>query len=258
MTRNALRRPALFICASVLCLAAIIPVSARFHGGAIQDIQNRIKQAIETAKQSEIYEQYKEITGIMEQMTADWGNLSTAVNHLSEDITDSFITHPSSAFLGVDNEADLKNEIRRRTAFDYLSRGEGNTGRVRKENINRLLDMHEEAFAGSIDTAAANHEMTENLYENTEELTDGLRDGSNYSVRQKQALMAANAAVSRNVKAATAAQDAMTGYERSLMDENLAAEAGAFGMEQSISVPDEDDPLYRQNIEKYRMKELPR
>lgn len=244
-----------------LCLVAGLlaagTADARFRGGAIEDVENRIKQAVETAKQSEILTQYKEITENLKEITSAWSGLRRSADALYADVSDSFLTRPVSAFLRADTADELKAARRERTEFDFLDYG-GNTGKARKENMRRLMDLHEEDFAGSVDAAAENHNLSEEIYRETGEISSSLTDGGAYSVRQKQAMLAAQTAVTRNMKAATLAQDAMTDYERTLMAENRAAEAGAFAMEQSISIPDENDPLYQQNIEKYRMKELPK
>ena len=38
----------------LLCLSGIVDARWHFHGGSVKDIPNRIKQAVETAKQNEV------------------------------------------------------------------------------------------------------------------------------------------------------------------------------------------------------------
>lgn len=257
MERCLFRRAAAVFGAALLAAAlAAGPVSARFHGGSIQDIQNRIKQAIETAKQTEIYQQYETITKLTQEMTASWSELSRAIGNLSEDIDRSFLKSPSSALLGAESVEEIRAEIRRRTEFDLLE--EGNTGRARKENMRRLLDQHEEEFMAGADTGTDAQAFTENLYEDTAAITGGLTEGSNYSVQQQKAMLSAAAAAGKNTLTAVRAAGSMTDYEEQLMEQNLRAEEGMFRMENSFSVPPPDDPMYLQNREEYRMKELPR
>lgn len=42
----------LFIPVILLCLSGIVDARWHFHGGSVKDIPNRIKQAVETAKQN--------------------------------------------------------------------------------------------------------------------------------------------------------------------------------------------------------------
>ena len=257
MEKRLFRRSAAVL-AAVFVVAALAAgtASARFHGGAIQDIQNRIKQALETAKQTEIYQQYKTITELTQEMTASWSELSRVIGDLSDDIDRSFLKSPSSALLGADSADEIRAEIRRRTEFDLLK--EGNTGRARKENMRRLMNQHEEAFMDGADAGTGGQALTENLYEDAAAITGNLTKGSNYSVQQKKAMLSAVAATGKNTLTAVRAEGSMTDYEQQLMEQNLRAEEGMFRMENSFSVPSPDDPMYQQNREEYRIKELPR
>lgn len=69
------------ILAGMLCLTIIsggyFTSDARFRGGAVEDVANRIKQAVETAKQGDIGKKYKEMTDFRKHIMKEIDGIKT-------------------------------------------------------------------------------------------------------------------------------------------------------------------------------------
>lgn len=227
-----------------------------FHGGTIQDIQNRIKQALETAKQSEVYEEYKAMTENYKQIYAAFNGLNRSASSLWGNVEDSIIKNPLSALLGRDG--NLKQVLQERTQFDLLHDG-GNIGPVRRDNIDRLKNIHQQEFQNGVDAAQNVADLSNAIEDHTDELIQSLRNGDgSLATYQKIALLSADEVTIQNANNAVLTQETMSDWSREALQGNLKTEEGLYQKEQDFYLPDADSPLFQQEVKDARLKELPK
>lgn len=76
------------------------PVYAKwhFHGGNVEDIPRRIKEAIDAAKESEVYTQVVTLRDQYKEMKEVWGDFNEAIQGISGTVSDTIHENPVSAF----------------------------------------------------------------------------------------------------------------------------------------------------------------
>lgn len=227
-----------------------------FHGGTIQDIQNRIKQALETAKQSEVYAEYKAMTENYQKIYAAFKGLNRSASALWGDVEGSIIKNPLSAML--DKDKNIKQVLQERTQFDLLQDG-GNIGPVRRDNIDRLKNIHQQEFQNGVDAAQNSADLSSSVEDHTDELIQSLRDNDgSLATYQKIALLSADEVTIQNANNAVLAQETMSDWSREALHGNLKTEEGLYQKEQDFYLPDADSPLFQQEVKDARLKELPK
>lgn len=98
------KKVSLLCCTLLLFSAPVAFAKFHFRGGDIEDIANEIKQALETAKQSEIYLQYKQIKSDYDEMREIWGNFSSALDDLHSTVETTMAENPISRLLSTGSE----------------------------------------------------------------------------------------------------------------------------------------------------------
>ena len=66
----------------LLCLTGIVDARWHFHGGSVKDIPNRIKQAVETAKQNEVLLHIRQLSSDYKDIVAVWEPFKESVTSL--------------------------------------------------------------------------------------------------------------------------------------------------------------------------------
>lgn len=66
----------------LLCLSGIVDARWHFHGGSVKDIPNRIKQAVETAKQNEVLLHIRQLSSDYKDIVAVWEPFKESVTSL--------------------------------------------------------------------------------------------------------------------------------------------------------------------------------
>lgn len=60
-----------------------------FHGGNVQDIPRRIKEAIDTAKEGEVYKQVVALRDQYKEIKEVWGDFNNAITGLSDTVSNT-------------------------------------------------------------------------------------------------------------------------------------------------------------------------
>lgn len=241
---------------TLLLSAAAVPVFGwHFHGGSVEDIQNRIKQALETAKQSEIYTQYKTMTENYQKVYAAWKEMDASARSLWDEVDGSIVKKPLSAMLGKDG--DLEDILEERTKFNLLSEG-GNVASTRKDNVDRLKNIHQQEFINTIDAANNTEAVTNAAVDEAHAVTASIPSEGMLAVQQKNAVLTSYEGTVSNANDAVLAQEAVGDWSLTALRGNLETEAGLYAKEQEMYMPDADSPLLQQEVKKVRIRELPR
>lgn len=230
------KKVALLCCTLLLFSAPVAFAKFHFRGGDIEDIANEIKQALETAKQSEIYLQYKQIKSDYDEMREIWGNFSTALDDLHSTVETTFDE---------------------RTKFDFLYNNYGNTKEGRKYNMDRFNAIHEEEFKNTLKVAQNSEKLSEEI---NNAVADTVEDqsGNGYAFKQKQVAINAYKVMANIQNVQTKAQKLITDIEGSIRQQNAEDNEELAAKEQEIYIPDSQNEFYKRRAEQARMKELPR
>lgn len=160
------KKVALLCCTLLLFSTPVAFAKFHFRGGDIEDIANEIKQALETAKQSEIYLQYKQIKSDYDEMREIWGNFSSALDDLHSTVETTMAENPISRLLSTGSEItgeDVYAVFDERTKFDFLYNNYGNTKEGRKYNMDRFNAIHEEEFKNTLKVAQNSEKLSEEI-----------------------------------------------------------------------------------------------
>ena len=255
------KKVTLLCCTLLLFSTPLAFAKFHFKGGDIEDIANEIKQALETAKQSEIYLQYKQLKSDYDEMREIWGNFSTALDDLHGTIETTMAENPISRLLSTGSEItgeDVDAVFDERTKFDFLYNNYGNTKEGRKYNMDRLNAIHEEEFKNTLKVAQNTEKLSDEI---NNAVADTVEDqsGAGYAFKQKQVEMNAYKALASIQNVQTKAQKLITDIEGSIREQNVQDNEYLAAQEQDIYIPSRNnDEYYKARAEQARMKELPR
>ena len=100
----------------LLCLSGIVDARWHFHGGSVKDIPNRIKQAVETAKQNEVLLHIRQLSSDYKDIVAVWEPFKESVTSLYSLVFGSSHENPVSELLRTGKEIEeIKEKINERT-----------------------------------------------------------------------------------------------------------------------------------------------
>lgn len=254
------KKVALLCCTLLLFSAPVTFAKFHFRGGDIEDIANEIKQALETAKQSEIYLQYKQIKSDYDEMREIWGNFSSALDDLHSTVETTMTENPISRLLSTGSEItgeDVYTVFDERTKFDFLYNNYGNTKEGRKYNMDRFNAIHEEEFKNTLKVAQNSEKLSEEI---NNAVADTVEDqsGNGYAFKQKQVAINAYKVMANIQNVQTKAQKLITDIEGSIRQQNVEDNEELAAKEQEIYIPDSQNEFYKRRADQARMKELPR
>ena len=121
----------------LLCLSGIVDARWHFHGGSVKDIPNRIKQAVETAKQNEVLLHIRQLSSDYKDIVAVWEPFKESVTSLYSLVFGSSHENPVSELLRTGKEIEeIKEKINERTQPDltYKNAGQINVKETRDKN----------------------------------------------------------------------------------------------------------------------------
>lgn len=227
-----------------------------FHGGNVEDIPRRIKEAIDAAKESEVYTQVVTLRDQYKEMKEVWGDFNEAIQGISGTVSDTIHENPLSRLLATgENRQQLRNEMDSRYKFDFGSKG--NTKEGRDEAMDKLMAVHEEEFMNTVKTA--NNTMNLSL-----ELNDQVLDissdtsGAGFAASQREAGMELALLNAKNQAAAMENQAAVNAIEGDMMEDNFKRYEDYAAASMDMNYPEKDDPVHLDNAKKNRMTSLPR
>ena len=251
------KKVAAICCVFLLCSSPVAFARWHFRGGNIQDIANEIKQAVETAKQSEIYLQYKQIKSDYDDIMAVWQPFTEALDTLHGTIETTLAENPISELLATGDEIELNAKVDERTKFDFLHDELGNTTEGRKYNMDRLNAIHEEEFKNTLKVAKNSDELSDEL---NQQISDTVKDqsGNGYAHRQKKIMINISRTIANIQNVQTRAQELVNDIEGDIREYDNFLNASLAESQHELYIPDSNNEVHKLIAENSRMKELPR
>lgn len=234
------------------------PVYAKwhFHGGNVEDIPRRIKEAIDAAKESEVYTQVVALRDQYKEIKEVWGDFNSAITGLSDTVSNTIHENPLSRLLATgEDRGQLRHEMDSRYQFDFGDKG--NTKEGRDEAMGKLMAVHEEEFINTVKTANNTMDLSAEL---NDHVSNTLSDtsGAGYAASQREASMELALLNAKNQAAAMENQAAINSIEGDIMQDNFKRYEDFAAASLDLNYPDKDDPVHLDNAKKNRMTSLPR
>lgn len=227
-----------------------------FHGGNVQDIPRRIKEAIDTAKEGEVYKQVVALRDQYKEIKEVWGDFNTAITGLSDTVSNTIHENPLSRLLATgEDRQQLRNEMDSRYKFDFGDKG--NTKEGRDEAMNKLLAVHEEEFRNTVKTANNTTDLSSEL---SDHVSNTLSDtsGAGFAASQREADLDLALLSAKNQAVALENQAAINSISGDMMEDNYKRYEDFAAASLDMNYPEKDDPTHLDNARKNRMTSLPR
>mgnify|MGYP007076249060 FL=1 len=244
----------------LLCLSGIVDARWHFHGGSVKDIPNRIKQAVETAKQNEVLLHIRQLSSDYKDIVAVWEPFKESVTSLYSLVFGSSHENPVSELLRTGKEIEeIKEKINERTQSDltYKNAGQINVKETRDKNWDNWLKKHEDEFLMTLSVSDRTEKTSEALNDHVETFLND-NSGNAYAFAQKRALLKLAAEQAKSNNTQLKAQSIINTIDGDFMEENYQNNAAMASAEQDLRTPLSNDELHLINSKKYRIRELPR
>lgn len=232
-----------------------------FHGGNIEDIPNRIKQAIETAKQSEIVLQFKQLHDDYKDIMAVWKPFEKSVTSLYGFVFETIHENPVSELLRTGDEIkeiNKKLDVRTKANLNYKNAGHVNVPETREKNYDAWMKKHEEEYIKTLSVSNQAEETSTKLSNFTKNILAD-KSGNAYASAQKRALLSVARNQAKNTATQLQAQSLITTIDGDILEQNIEDNNMLAAMEHDMYIPGSvDNEWHKIRAEKYRIKELPR
>lgn len=247
------KKIAVVLLSSSLSILAIGFSAAKFRGGNIQDIPNRIQQAIETAKLSEAGTYYKQFTEFKEKMTKELQGLQQAKRDI-EDLIGN-VNGLKKYTQGVLNADNVKKDIQKLYTFDLNIQGEISDAALEGE-LKRIEGMQETELLQSIQVANDTSELTQKINAEAEKIIAMKSDGT-LSEAQKLAMLRVLYVKAKNMRAMADNQSLMIDVSQNAV-ERANDKLHYIDIHKNQIVIPQADSVMGKKLEEGRIKELPR
>lgn len=253
-----------FLFLLVFSIAGIFRAEAwgwHFYGVNIKDIPNRIKQAVETAKQSEIIMQFKQLHDDYKDIVAVWNPFKESVTSLYGFVFETLHEKPISELLKTGDEIkeiNKKLDARTKPNLNYKNAGQVNVAETREKNYDAWMKKHEEEYTKTLSVSNQAEETSNKLSDFTKNILAD-KSGNAYALAQKRVLLSVARNQSKNMATQLQAQSLITTIDGDILEQNIEDHNMLAAMEHDIHMPGSvDDQYHKLKAEKYRIKELPR
>ena len=226
----------------------------RFRGGTVEDIINGIKQTVEKVKQSEIAQQY----GILKEYQKEYNSVLKELKSFGEEV--QTLTHADIFDMKLDGILSAQNQTQsdikdRMMEIDFSK--EGLTSNTLRENKNRFDAMQEQEILNTVQRANQMQEFEESIQAQVDKILADRQAGVS-SETQKNLLLKSLLGQTKNANAIVANQAVINDSAELMRQRAEARIVQAIQMQNSFTIPDEDNEYHRKKLEEVQMDRLPR
>lgn len=238
--------------ATCVCLLSVASSFAfGFHGGTINDIQNRIKEEVLKLKDSEIAQKFNELKELQKTYNEQFKELAKYKEDINHTISNlRGLTKEAGGIL--DEPKKARNELKDLYTFEFLNDENNLTFKGVSSDI---ADKHEAENTSTFTRANQLNEITQDINAEMEKVMKDYSDGV-ISEQQKNLLLQSLLLQSKNANALTKNQMTLNTIYN---DASQSAEnkiATGVSKEQSFQL--NTDEAHKQRIKELQLNALPR
>ena len=226
----------------------------RFRGGTVEDIINGIKQTVEKVKQSEIAQQY----GVLKEYQKEYNSVLKELKSFGEEVQS--LAHADIFDMKLDGILSAQNQTQkdikaRMMEIDFSK--EGLTSETLKENGKRFDAVQEQEILNTVQRANQMQEFEESIQAQVDKILADRQAGV-ISETQKNLLLKSLLVQTKNANAIVANQAVINDSAELMRQRAEARIVQAIQMQNSFTIPDEDNEYHRKKLEEVQMDRLPR
>lgn len=239
---------------TAICVGTIsgMAAAAKFRGGSIKDIPNRIKEALETAKQGDIAKQYTEMSNFQKKVMEQLKGLEQAKKDIEGVIGQA--NGLKNYAMGLLNSKEYKKDLKELYSIDFSN---GLDTAYIEQQKEKLKNMQETEMLQVITLANNQSKIQDQVNAEVVKILKMASDGV-LSEKQKQAMLLALYTKVKNQKSLELNQDLMVdiaGDKVKRGDMQVTQEKSAEGI---FNLPNSNLTDLRKKLEDQRLKELPK
>ncbi len=232
-------------CAAVVITGSYFTSEAFFHGGPVEDIPNRIKQALETAKQGDIAVKYKELKEFREKIMTQLEGVNQIKKDIEKVIGSALGVKQYAE--GVLNEGKVKKDIE---AIYRIDVSKALTAEGIAEDRARLVKLQEKEGVQAAQTATDASRKSEAAVKQAEDIVN-IKTNGVLAERQKMAMLQAMSVAVRNQTTMAANQNSLVNY---IADADEGTERQYTGVQEQLNqfmlIPKADEETRQAEREK--------